>query len=62
MLDQNHKSNDGLIELDLAQIELVAGGNPRAVAGAARLGWRVGSAIYNRYDTQILDAIEWVLN
>lgn len=38
MLDQNHKSNDGLIELDLAQIELVAGGNPRAVASAARLG------------------------
>ncbi|RDE07643.1 hypothetical protein [Pelagibacterium lacus] len=62
MLDQNYRSNDGLIELDLSQVELVAGGNPRAVASAARFGWRVGSAIYNRYDTQILDAIDWVLN
>lgn len=62
MLDQNYTSNDGLIELDPSQVELVAGGNPRAVVGAARLGWKVGSAIYNRYDTQILDAIEWVLN
>ncbi|MEJ2612236.1 MAG: hypothetical protein P8179_19765 [Candidatus Thiodiazotropha sp.] len=31
-----------------------------AVSGAFMGGYKVGTAIYNRYDTQILDAIDYM--
>lgn len=55
--------NETMTELSLDELDQVSGGNPvSAVVSAARAGWAIGSAIYDRYDTQIQDAIDYVLN
>lgn len=59
-------------EITCDEVQNVSGGNAlgalwtaslpvRAVAGAAMLGWAVGSAIYRTYDDEIQAGLEYVL-
>jgi hypothetical protein len=53
-------SNEEIQVLSFDELSSCAAGNMIAIRLAWRAGKAIGKAIYSRYDTQILDAIEAV--